>query len=168
MVLVKLIEVLKDVRFHIRHQVRIAPEFIEPGFQIATVTGAVHLQVQFDVVVADSQPETADGEIGTAKNGFFHSAVGDVIHLAVEQLGVADGSDVHLLANPLGALAGDALLLQTVGQLKTACVEDERFLLRLLGVERIAEPRFAEQEVAVLDLVEVLLQGVIRVNGEIG
>ena len=58
-----------------------------------------------------------------------------MIHLAVEQLRVPDGADVHFLANPFGAIAGDALLLKPVGELQSVAFDNECFLLGLIRIE---------------------------------
>ena len=52
-------------------------------------------------------------------------AVGDVIHLPVEQVRLLDGPDVHLSLDPVGALPGNALLLKFVGKFQAVGVDDE-------------------------------------------
>ena len=167
-ILVKLVEVLQDFRFDVLNERRVVPQFIEPSFQVAPVAIAVHFQIEFDVVVARAEAEAAHGEIGTAKNGFLHAGIGDVIHLAVEKLGVTDGFDFHFLANPFGAIAGNALLLKAVGELQAIAIDDEGLFFGLVGIERGDETRLAEQEIQMLDLVEMLPQRVVGVDGEIG
>ena len=54
-VLVKLVEVEQHFLLYVFDQFGIVPEFVEPGFQVAAVAVAVHLQVEFDVVVARRQ-----------------------------------------------------------------------------------------------------------------
>jgi hypothetical protein len=62
-----------------------------------------------------------------------------MIHLAVEQLRVADGTDIDLAPDPVSAFAGDALLFQSIGELQPIDIDDEGFLLCLLRIERVEE-----------------------------
>lgn len=165
-VLVELIEILEDFRLHVFDKRRVVPELIEPHFQVAPVAIAVHFQIEFDVVVAGAEAEAAHCEIRTAEDCFLHSCVGDVVHLAVKQLGVAEGFDVHLLANPVGAFSGDPLL-KLVGELQAVAVQDKRLFLRLLRVEGGDESGFAEKEVQMVNPVEMFTKRVVGVNGEI-
>ena len=132
------------------------------------VTSAVNHEIELDVVAACAQAEAAHGEIGTAKNGFLNARVGDVIHLAVKKLRVADGFDVHLLAHPFGAFTGNTFLFQPVGELKPVAVEDERLLFGLVGVKRGNETRLAKQEIQMLNSVQVFTERVVGVNREVG
>jgi hypothetical protein len=111
--------------------------------------------------------EATNREIGAAQNGFVHAIVGDVVHLAVQKLGVPDGADIHLFANPCGALAGNALLLQAVGKVQALAVEYERLLLGLVRVQRGDKAGLAKEEIQVLNPVEVIFQGFVGVYGEI-
>ena len=103
---------------------------------------------------AVAEAETAHGEIGASEDGVLHPAGGDVIHLSVEQVGLLDGLDVHLCSYPVGALLGDALLLELVGELQAVGVDDERLLLGLARVEAVDEGRLAKEEIEVVDSVE--------------
>ena len=167
-VLVELVKILQNFLLHVLDEFRFIPEFIEPGFQVTAVACAVHLQIQFDVVVARAKAQSADCEIGTAQDGFLHAGISDVIHLAVQELCVPNGTDFHFLAYPVGTIAGDALLLQDVGELQTGAINDEGFLFRFVGVERCDETRLAKEEIEMLDLVELVLEGFVGVNCKVG
>ena len=79
-----------------------------------------------------------------------------------------DGADVHLLSNPVGTFAGNALLLEPVGELQPVAVENKRLFLGLVRVKRRDEARFAEEEIQMVDLVEVFAERVVSVDREIG
>ena len=79
-----------------------------------------------------------------------------------------DGLDVHLALYPVGALLGDAFLLELVGELQPIGIDDEGLLLGLAGIESVDEGRLTEQEIKVVDAVEALLERVVGVNGEVG
>jgi hypothetical protein len=76
--------------------------------------------------------------------------------------------DIHPLADPGGTFPGDAFLLQSIGELQPIGIDHERFLLCLLRIERVEESWFAEEEIQMLDRVEVHLEGIVGVDGEIG
>ena len=126
------------------------------------------MRSRVDVVVVQAQAEPADGEVRAAQNGLLHRSIGDMVHLAVKQLGVAHRADVHSLADPLRAFPGDTFLLQFVGESKPDGVQNERLLLGLLRVQGAEEAWFAEEEIQMLNPVEGLLECVVGVNGEVG
>ena len=64
----------------------------------------------------------------------FASAVVNVIQLAVQQVGFADGADFDLVSDPLGATAGDFLLLKPVGKLQPFVFNLEGLFVGLLWV----------------------------------
>ena len=84
-VLVELREVVQHFRLHVLDQLRVVPQLIEPGLQVAAVAVAVHFQVQFDVVPVLAKTQAAHGEVGTADHRVLHLAMRDVIHLAVQK-----------------------------------------------------------------------------------
>ena len=83
-----------------------------------------------------AEPETAHCEIGTAEDRLLHPFVSHMIHLPVQQLSMAHRADVHLLPKPFSTFTRHARLLKVIGELKAVAVQDERFFLRLLRVER--------------------------------
>lgn len=168
MVFVELLEVVEDVLFHVLHESVVAPQLVEPLLEFPTVAVAVHDEIQLDVVAGMAEAETAHREVGTAENGLLHASGGDVIHLAVQEVGLLDGLDVHLAFDPVGALPGDAFLLKLVGELQTVGVDDERFFLGLAGVETVDEGRLAEEKIEMSNPLERLLERVVGVNGEVG
>ena len=168
LVLVELLEVGEDVLLHVLDQRVVVPDLVEPLLEFLPVAVAVDDQVQLDVVAAGAQAQAADGEIGTAENGVFHAGVGDVVHLAVQQVGLPDGPDFHLPLDPIGALLGDALLLKPVRQFQAVGVDEEDLLLGLARVEPVDEGRLAEKEVEVVDAFQDLLERVVGVNREVG
>lgn len=167
-ILVKLGEILQHFGLHIFHERRVIPQFIEPNFQIAPVAIVIHLEIEFDVVVARTEAEAAHGKIGTAQNGLLHTAVGDVIHFAVEQLRLPDGTDGHFLPDPFSAIASHALLRQPIGQLQAIVLDLERLLVGFIRIERRDKPGFAEEKIQMLNLIEVFPECVVSVNRKIG
>ena len=167
-VLVELLEVVEDVLLHVLHESVVAPKLVEPLLEFLTVAVAVHDEVQLDVVAGMAEAETAHREVGTAENGVLHASGGDVIHLAVQEVGLLDGPDLHLALDPVGALPGDAFLLKFIGEFQAVGVDDERFFLGLAGVETVDEGRLAEEKIEMFDALECLLERVVGVDGEVG
>jgi hypothetical protein len=62
-----------------------------------------------------------------------------VIHLPVEEVGLRNGFDLHLLLNPCRALPSHAFLLELVGETQALSIDEEGFFLRLAGVEAADE-----------------------------
>ena len=83
---VELAEVQQHVLLHVLDQLVVVPDFSEPLLQFLAVAVAIDDEVQLDVVAASAETEPADGEVGTAEDGVFHAAGGDVIHLSVQQV----------------------------------------------------------------------------------
>ena len=92
----------------------------------------------------------------------------DVIQLAVKQIGLPDGTNVHLLAYPGGAAAGNFLLLQAIGQLQPFVFDLERFLVSFVWIKRGDESWLTKEKVQVLDAVKLSGQRFISVDGEVG
>ena len=136
-------------------------------FQILTVASAVHHQVQLDVVVARREAKAANGEIGAAQDGLLHAGIGNVIHLAVEQLRLPDGPNIDFLANPFRAVTGNALLLKPVCQFQPFVFNFEALLVGLCRVERCDETRLPKKEIQMVNLVKVFAKRVVSVDREI-
>ena len=64
----------------------------------------------------------------------FASAVVNVIQLAVQQVGFPDRADFDLVSDPLGAAAGNFLLLKPVGKLQPFVFNLEGLFVGLLWV----------------------------------
>ena len=96
-----------------------------------------------------------------------HSGIGDVVHLAVQQLSVPDGADVHLLPYPKRAVAGDALLFEAIGELQTFVFNFECFLVGFIRVEGGDKTRFTEEEIQVLNFIEMRSEFIVGINREI-
>ena len=94
-------------------------------------------------------------------------SVVNVIELAVQQVGLPDGADFDLAADPFGAAAGDLFLLQAVGQAQAFIFYLEGFFVGLGGVQRLNEAWFTEQELQRFDAVQLLAQGFVGIDGEI-
>ena len=62
------------------------------------------------------------------------SAIVNVIQLAVQEVGFADGADFDFVGDPFGAAACDFLLLKPVGKLQPFVFNLEGFFVGLLGV----------------------------------
>ncbi len=167
-VLVELSKGLEDLIFDIADHFWVAPKFVEPLLEFLAVAVAVHDEVEFDIVAAAAQTEAADGEIGAAHDGILHCAVGHMVHFAVEKIGLADGLDVHLLADPFRALTGDALLLELIGEQEAVFGDEEVLGFGLGGVEAVDVGGVTEKEIQVVNAVEMFFQGVVGVDREVG
>jgi hypothetical protein len=86
----------------------------------------------------------------------------------VKQIGLFKSLDVYLALNPVGALLGDAFLLELIGEFKTIVIDQEGFFLGLIRIEAVYKRRFAEEEVEVFNAFEFLLECIEGVNSEIG
>ena len=166
-VLVDLREVRQDIGFDIRYQVRVGPELVEPRLEFVPLRLIVDGEVEFDIAARGLQAEAARGEVGTAEDGGVGFAIADVVELAVKKIRLLHGFDVHLPPDPFRAVLGDALLLERVRQVEAVGVDDELFLLRLVRIEGLHESRLAEQEIHVLNLVQVRLERLVGVDGEV-
>lgn len=168
-IVVKLLEIAEDILFDILDERRARPQFIEPLLEFLPVAVAVNNEVQFEVVVAITQAEATNSKIGAAEDRVLHAGGGgDMVHFAMQEVGPLDGLDVHLALDPIGALLGDALLLELIGQFQSGRVDHEGLLLGLARVESVNKGRLAEQEIKVADTVQGFLERVIGVNSEIG
>lgn len=150
-VLVELLQIAKHVLRDIRYKAFVVPNLIEPRSQVAAVAIAVHLQVQFDVVIGGAETEAADREIGAADEGILQAVMADVVHLAMKEVGLSYGADRDLGSDPIGALAGHAFLFQAVGELQAIGIDQKDLLIRAVGVERVDKAGFAEEEVKMVD-----------------
>lgn len=69
---------------------------------------------------------------------------------------------------PVGTIAGDALLLQDIGELQTGAINDEGFLFRFVRVKGCDETWLAKEEIEMIDFVELIFEGFVGVNREVG
>jgi len=91
----------------------------------------------------------------------------DVIELAVQQVGLADGADFYLVADPLRAAAGDFLLLQAVAQFQAFVFDLEGFLVGFFRVDGGDETGLTKEKVQLAYPVEFGRQRFVGVDGEI-
>ena len=98
----------------------------------------------------------------------FASTVVNVIKLAVQQVGLADGADFNLVGDPFRATAGDFFLLKAVGKLQPFVFNLEGFFVGFLRVQRLNEFGFTKQKFEGFDAVKLIAEGFLGINGEVG
>lgn len=98
-----------------------------------------------------------------AEDGVFDAAGGDVVHLAVEQVGLFDGPDVHLGGDPFGARPGDAFLLEPAGDLQAIGIMTNDFRPDWWGSRRFTQAGSPKRKSRCSILVEGRLQLVVGV-----
>lgn len=168
LIAVHLFEVEQHFLGDILHQFRVVPQLVEPRLQVDAVAVAVHNQVEFEVVAVLGQSQPTHGEVGAAEQSCCRSFPGQVVELAVQEVGLAHRADADLLPNPLGAVAGDGFLGEHLGELQSGSIHQKRLGFRAFRVEVLDKPRLAEEETQTPDARQFLLERVVRVNREEG
>jgi hypothetical protein len=93
----------------------------------------------------------------------------DVIQLAVQQVGFADGAYFDLAGDPVGAAAGHFLLLQAVGQRQALVFNLEGFFVGFFRIKRLNEACGSpNRNCSDSMLSSCCTQGFVGVNCEVG
>ena len=129
---------------------------------------AADFEVELDVR-RRAEPSRA-GEVGAAGEGRAAAVpTGDVIELAVQEVGLLDGAHGDVSLNPLGAGSGQRFLGQRLLELDAAvrgnpnaCVPGRG------GVRRADAARLAVEKAHAADAVQNVAQGLVGVDGEVG
>ena len=158
----------QHVRLGVAGQALVAPEIVEPAEERLPVVSVADLEVELDVGRrAEAQP--APREVGTADQGRRAPAAGDVVELAVQEVGAVDRPDFDLFLDPGGAGAGQRLLRQSPLQLDAAVpVESERLGVVPARVQHADGPGLAVEKARAAGALQDVAQGVVGVDGEVG
>ena len=111
---VKLRQVFQHLGFDIFNQRGVRPQLVKPGLELSTVPVAIDDHIQLNIW-RGGQAQSALCEVGTTHQGVLAFTIVNVVKLAVQQVGLADGADFDLVGDPFGATTCDFLLLQAVG-----------------------------------------------------
>ncbi len=95
------------------------------------------------------------------------SPSGNMIHFAVEQVGLSYSLDLYLLLDPLSALLGDFFLLELIGELQSVSFNDKGLLFGFAGIEAIDKRWLTEEELKPFDFIEPLFECIVGVDREI-
>ena len=108
---IELLKVAECLLFDIfNNSCLIVPEVIKPLFELCAVTVAVDNHVEFDIPVA-TKAKTVDREIGASGNGFFNPVgLKDVVHFAVQEVGLDHRANFSFAAQPFGTLSCNVFL----------------------------------------------------------
>ena len=155
--------------FRISSEPLVVPEGVEPLNQPGPVGAVANLQVELDVGVG-AEAQAAPREVGAAHK-CTGAAVGvlDMIHLAVQKVGLAHGAHVHLLLDPISARTGKRLLRQCAAQLQGAVASQAvGLVLSLRRVHRRRARRLAVEEAKAPESLQLGPQVAIGVDREVG
>lgn len=94
-----------------------------------------------------ASPQAPSGEVGTAHHPRPATGRGGEVHFAVEEIGAADGANLHgVLPHPCRATPGQGLLRQHVPGLQAALDEGKRLGLLPARIHLLNRAGIAKQE----------------------
>ena len=150
-------------------EIVVRPQRVEPLAQGVALLGAADQRVQFDVGNAP-KAKPAPREVGTAEQRRAGAVrAGDVIELAVQEVGLIHGANVHLALDPRRARLCEGLLRERLLEGDAAVVgQPERLGLAGGGIDRADPLRIAVEKTQRTGSLQNVAQCLEGVDGEVG
>ena len=145
----------------------VGPNLIKPSLQVRAITIAIHDQIKLDVGHR-GQSEATHREVRATHDGMFAMAVINVVHLAVQQVGLTHRADFDFLLDPGRTAASHFFLRKAISERQSFILYLEGLLVGPLRIERGDEFWLAKKESQAFNVFQFFCQRLECVDSEVG